>query len=157
MTRTRRSDGSRYFGPYTNVKLLKKALTFMRKVFPLRSCNRLPKKLCLLYHIDECLGPCEGRVSKGGYNRIVKELTLFLDGKRKKLLKQLSKGMQEASRKLDYEKVVEHFMKVNNCDRDTFEKHEEKAFEHWRKRSSHEWQVDFGEYGDIIQVTSKKG
>ena len=65
-------------------------------------------------------------------------------------------GILASKGKLDYEKVVEHFMKVNNCDRDAFEKHREKAFEHWRKRSSHEWQVDLGEYEDIIQVTSKK-
>ena len=44
--------------------------------------------------------------------------------------------------KLDYEKVVEHSVNVNNCGRDTFEKHREKAFDDWRERSRHEWQVD---------------
>ncbi len=53
--------------------------------------------------------------------------------------------------KLDYEKVVEHFIKINNCDRDTFEKHREKAFDDWRERSSHEWQVDLGKYMNIIK------
>lgn len=53
--------------------------------------------------------------------------------------------------KLDYEKVIEHFMKVNKCDRIIFERHKEKAFVQREKRSSHEWQVDLGEYNDIIK------
>lgn len=53
--------------------------------------------------------------------------------------------------KLDYEKIVEHFMRVNDCSRDTFEKHREKAVDEWKERSSHEWQLDLGEYKNIIK------
>ena len=59
--------------------------------------------------------------------------------------------------KLDYEKVVKHFMKVNNCDYKIFKKHRERAFDEWRKRSQHEWCVDLGEYEDMIKSASKKG
>jgi hypothetical protein len=58
---------------------------------------------------------------------------------------------------LDYEKVVEHFTKVNNCEMRTFGKHRERAFDEWRRRSQYEWHVDLGEYKNIIQSTSKKG
>lgn len=58
--------------------------------------------------------------------------------------------------KLDYEKVVEHFMKVNNCNRNTFEKHREKAFEQWVERSHHGWQVNLGDYKDIVQCKKTK-
>jgi len=53
---------------------------------------------------------------------------------------------------LDYEKIVEHFMKVNNCDRRTFEEHREKAFKEWNRRSQHQWQVDLGEYKNMIRA-----
>lgn len=64
-------------------------------------------------------------------------------------------GILASEGKLDYEKVIEHFMKVNKCDRTIFERHKEKAFEQWEKRSSHEWQVDLGEYDNIIKSKSK--
>lgn len=60
-------------------------------------------------------------------------------------------GILAIEGKLDYEKVIEHFIKVNNCDRNVFEKHRDKAFEKWRARSSHNWQVDLGEYKNIVQ------
>lgn len=52
--------------------------------------------------------------------------------------------------KLDYERVVENFMKVNKCDRKTFEKQKQMAFDQWHKRSQEEWHVDLGKYGDLI-------
>ena len=52
---------------------------------------------------------------------------------------------------LDYEKVVEHFKKVNNCGRNTFAKHKRETFTQWEERSSHKWQVDLGEYANFIK------
>ncbi len=66
-------------------------------------------------------------------------------------------GILTSEGKLDYETVVKHFMKVNNCDGKTFKEHKESAFDEWRKRSRHEWHVDLGEYENIIQGASKKG
>ena len=56
---------------------------------------------------------------------------------------------------LDYEKVIEHFMKVNECDRRTFNEHKKRAFEEWHERSKHDWHVDLGEYKDIVQPQIK--
>jgi len=53
---------------------------------------------------------------------------------------------------LDYEKVIEHFMKVNNCSKRTFENHRREACKQWKERSEHDWKVDFGEYEDIIRA-----
>lgn len=53
--------------------------------------------------------------------------------------------------RLDFEKVVEHFIKVNNCDRSALEKQMQKAFEQWEERSRYEWQVDLGKYKNIIK------
>lgn len=52
-----------------------------------------------------------------------------------------------------YDRVVEHFMKVNNCDAKTFKEHEKEAFEQWKERSKHEWQIDLGEYKNVVKTT----
>jgi hypothetical protein len=54
--------------------------------------------------------------------------------------------------KLDYKKVVEHFMRINNCDRATFEEYRIKAFDQWRARSQHDWKVELGDYENLIQL-----
>lgn len=65
-------------------------------------------------------------------------------------------GILASEGKLSYEKVVEHFMRVNNCDRGTFEEQKKRAFEEWRERSQHQWHIDLGEYKDVIKDVSKK-
>jgi len=106
ITRRKIDDGAKYYGPYTNVKLLREALSFMKKVFPLRTCRRLGKKPCINYHISECLGPCSGEADKKRYHRMVKELMLFLEGKRQQLTDRLSRRMEEASSKLNFEEAA---------------------------------------------------
>jgi hypothetical protein len=56
-----------------------------------------------------------------------------------------------AEGRLDYEKVVGHFTKVNGCDRETFERHRDEAFTQWRERSKYDWRVDLGEYEGLIE------
>jgi hypothetical protein len=53
--------------------------------------------------------------------------------------------------KLDYDKVIDHFCKVNDCMKKEFEKHKAKAFEIWRERSEYEWNQDFGKYKEFIK------
>jgi hypothetical protein len=65
-------------------------------------------------------------------------------------------GILDLQGKLDYEKVIEHFMKVNKCAERTFEEHRKIAFDEWRERSKHGWQVDLGEYKDVIRSASEK-
>lgn len=60
-------------------------------------------------------------------------------------------GILELQGKLDMEEVIKHFMRVNDCDKRTFENHEKAAFEEWRKRSSHKWQVCLGQYENLIK------
>ena len=60
-------------------------------------------------------------------------------------------GILDSEGRLDFEKVVEHFIKVNNCDRSALEKQMQKAFEQWEERSRYEWQVDLGKYKNIIK------
>ena len=106
LTRKRRDDGTIYYGPYTDIKLLRKALSIMKKIFPLKSCRRMPKKVCLDYHIGQCYAPCIGAIDKSAYADIVRQLKLFLNGKRKELIDKLSSKMREAAAKKNYEKAA---------------------------------------------------
>ncbi|MGB2705758.1 MAG: methylated-DNA--[protein]-cysteine S-methyltransferase, partial [Candidatus Omnitrophota bacterium] len=106
MTRGRKKDGALYYGPYTNAKLLKKALSVIGGIFLLRSCKNMPKKPCLKAHIRSCVSPCDGSISEKEYGKIVGEVKLFLQGKIGSLLKKLSGRMRKASKKMDYEKAL---------------------------------------------------
>jgi len=61
-------------------------------------------------------------------------------------------GILASQGKLNYEKVIEHFMKVNKCDRRTFEVHKKKAFEKYHERSQFQWKIDLGEYRNVIRA-----
>ncbi|MBI5124492.1 MAG: excinuclease ABC subunit UvrC [Candidatus Omnitrophica bacterium] len=107
LTRERQPDGSIYYGPYTSAKLLKEALKILRKLFPLRTCNKIPKKVCLQFHINQCLGPCVGKVGGGRYNELVSELKLFLEGRLPELFKLLSAEMVRLSKEERFEEALE--------------------------------------------------
>ena len=106
VTRRRMGDGAIYYGPYVNVKLLRGALSFMKKVFPLRTCRRFKKSVCLEYHIGQCLGPCEGKVSQKEYAEIVSQLKKFLEGKKDDLMKDLKSKMNLFSKRQEFEKAL---------------------------------------------------
>jgi excinuclease ABC subunit C len=105
IVRGRKTDGSKYFGPYTSAYLLRQAVKMLRRQFPLRTCKTLPKKLCLMYHIGQCAGPCEELQSKEAYMETVKELERFLEGRREALVKSLSRRMKECSANQEFEKA----------------------------------------------------
>jgi Nuclease subunit of the excinuclease complex len=107
ITREKKEDGSVYYGPYANAKLLKEALKILRKLFPLRTCSRLPNKKCLEFDIGQCLGPCEGKVGEERYGGIIKELRLFLEGRHSELLKFLSEKMRQLSKDEKFEEATE--------------------------------------------------
>ncbi len=109
-------DGSKYFGPYTNVKDMKSALRMINQIFKIRSCRlnitqdaiaKKKFKVCLDYHIHKCDGPCEGLVSEKDYNDMVSEVVKLLRGKTDDLIKDLTAKMEKSVEKLDYEKAAE--------------------------------------------------
>jgi excinuclease ABC subunit C len=111
LTRNALRDGSRYFGPYTDVKSLRGTMKLLRTVFPLRTCGDLKtrqrrKRDCLSLYIGRCCGPCLFKVSMEEYGRLVDELMLFLSGKSAAVLERLEKSMSEASAHKEYEKCA---------------------------------------------------
>ena len=114
VTRQVRSDGARYLGPYTDVKLLRRTLREIRPIFPLRSCRnfedyRRADRPCLYYHIRRCVGPCYARanVDPQDYRRRVDALLLFLTGRDGELTERLRSEMAEAAAARRYERAAE--------------------------------------------------
>lgn len=108
LTREKKDDGSIYYGPYTSAKLLKEALKILQKLFPLRTCNKMPKRECLYFSIRECMGPCIGKIDEERYNNMVTQLRLFLEGRRAELIKFLAGKMKELSKEERFEEAMEY-------------------------------------------------
>jgi len=112
VTRKVVQDGSLYFGPYTNVSALRETLDILRKIFPVRSCHRKIEpgtsgmRPCLNFHIRRCLAPCTGRVPQEEYSQHVREIVIFLEGRSRDLIQQITSRMQEAAKRLDFERAA---------------------------------------------------
>jgi len=109
LTRNPGEDGSRYFGPYANVKAAKRTLLLIGHLFPLRRCKGKLKKRtmpCLNYHIKECSAPCVGKITPKEYSLLVKNTSLFLEGHYETLLSQLKKEMQKVSQEERFERAA---------------------------------------------------
>ena len=105
-------DGSKYFGPYTDVYHLRQSLKAVHKIFPVRSCDYFidddsisAKKVsvCLDYHIKKCQGPCEGKVSEKDYNAMIKQVVGFVQGRTKDTESYINDQMLKASNQMRYE------------------------------------------------------
>jgi len=108
VTRQRKDDGSVYYGPYTNAKLLREAVKGLRRIFPLRKCETMKGKVCLNYHIKQCAAPCEEKIGSAAYREIVSEVRLFLEGRKSELIQALSEKMAKASRDERFEEAVRY-------------------------------------------------
>ena len=108
ITRKVINDGSKYFGPYANPGAAKEMLDFIKQKYKIRQCKnfRSETRACLNYHINRCLGPCMGYISKEEYRKQIDEIIDILDGKIDKVLIELEKQMLEAADKLDFEKAA---------------------------------------------------
>ncbi len=108
ITRKIVNDGSKYFGPYANPGAAKEMLDFIKQKYKIRQCKnfRSETRACLNYHINRCLGPCMGYISKKDYREQINEIIDILEGKVDKVLKDLEKQMLESAGKLDFEKAA---------------------------------------------------
>lgn len=108
-------DGSRYFGPYTDVGSMRELLKTVHRIFPLRTCNydlseeavaKKKYKLCLDYYIKKCDGPCEGLISEEDYNRIVEQVVNFINGKDRQVVEELRARMQHLANLRRFEEAA---------------------------------------------------
>jgi len=124
-TRNVVNDGSKYFGPYTDVRNMRASLKIINQIFRVRSCkldlteeNIAAKKfkVCLDYHIKKCDGPCEGLISAKDYNDMINEVIKLLKGKTNELIKELKQKMDVYVSKLEFEKAAEVRDKINQLE-----------------------------------------
>ena len=110
----RRKIGSGiFYGPFVSATERDYILQFLKKTFLLRTCNKLPKKICLRYHINLCEGPCVGLISKKDYNAKIKNVKLILSGKTDRVLKNLEQDMKGYSQNQQFEKAMTTRDQVN--------------------------------------------
>ncbi|SFS78702.1 Excinuclease ABC subunit C [Zhouia amylolytica] len=107
-------DGSEYFGPYTNVRTVRALLELIKDLYPLRTCSYdLSKekidagryKVCLEYHIGNCLGPCEGIQSTESYDQQIKAIREIVKGNLKESLQLFKKQMKDFAEALKFEEA----------------------------------------------------
>ena len=98
-----------YFGPFASAGSANWTIKMLQKIFLLRVCDdttfKNRKRPCILYQIKRCSGPCVGYVDKKDYKNSVDDAIKFVSGKSREIQKNLSKQMEEASEKLDFEKA----------------------------------------------------
>jgi len=110
VTRRRDIPGARYFGPYSDVGEMRRALALVRRIFTVRSCDDdLPterrERPCLDFHIGRCLAPCVGRQEQGAYRAMIDEVVGFLEGRTVDVRTRVRAMMQEASVREDFERA----------------------------------------------------
>jgi excinuclease ABC subunit C len=96
-----------YFGPYPDATAAYELRRLLNAIYPLRQCDVMPKKVCLYYHLGQCLGPCEHPVDPKVYDSMVEEITTALKGNNKVLRNKLKADMVEATERLDYERAAQ--------------------------------------------------
>lgn len=111
-TRKVKKDKGKYFGPYPNVHAANETKKLLDQVYPLRKCSNLPDRVCLYYHIGQCLAPCIKEVSDDEYKKITDEISRFLNGGYKEIKNDLTVKMTEAAEVLDFERAKEYRDKI---------------------------------------------
>ncbi|GIP40711.1 hypothetical protein J31TS4_39910 [Paenibacillus sp. J31TS4] len=100
-------DKGKYFGPYPNAYSAQETKKLLDRLYPMRKCRTLPDKVCLYYHIGQCLAPCEFEVPQEEYDRMVQEISRFLNGGHQQIKKELGQKMLEAAEELQFERAKE--------------------------------------------------
>jgi excinuclease ABC subunit C len=112
VTRRLVSDGGRYFGPYTDVGAMRRALNVVKRIFTVRSCHydmprEMPERPCLDYHIGRCKAPCILAQTQEEYRAMIDEVLLYLEGRTDEVTRRVRERMEDAAARLDFERAAE--------------------------------------------------
>jgi len=129
LVRKRLHNTALYFGPYPSGLAAKETLRFIQQVFPLRTCRnrdfQLRARPCLEYQIGRCLAPCKNLIDEATYRKLADSAVSFLQGRRRELISDLKKQMEEAAQDLNFEEAarlrdrigaLEHALEKQNVD-----------------------------------------
>jgi excinuclease ABC subunit C len=112
VTRRLVDDGARYFGPYTDVGAMRRALNVVKRIFTVRSCTydmprEMPARPCLDHSIGRCKAPCALLQSAVEYRAMIDEVVAFLDGRAEDVTRRVRERMELAAESLDFERAAE--------------------------------------------------
>lgn len=99
---------ARYFGPFPDASAARTTLKLLQSMYPFRRCNNVGDRVCLYYHIGQCLGPCQYEVQPEVYEQMADQITKFLNGDTKQMEKQLQEKMMQAAEELQFEKAQQY-------------------------------------------------
>ena len=131
VVRNTKDKKATYFGPFPDSSAAYDTQKLLNRIYPLRKCNRLPKKECLYYHMGQCLAPCVNVIDEQVYADMAQGIRKFLRGDVKEIVERLKAEMKEASEALQFEKAQEKLSLIQ-------------AIEHITARQ----QIDFKDHKD---------
>lgn len=157
-TRKVKKDKGKYFGPYPNAYAANETKKLLDRIYPLRKCRALPDRVCLYYHMGQCLAPCVNEVSQETYKQLTSEITRFLNGGYKDVKKELENKMYEASNNLEFERAKEYRDQISHIE-STMEKQtiistdftDRDVFGFWIEKGWMCVQVFFIRHGKLIE------
>ncbi len=103
-----KKDKAKYFGPYPNAGSATQVKKLLDKLYPLRKCKNLKDRVCLYYHLGQCIAPCEFEVSQETYEEMTKKITRFLQGDYIEVANDLKHKMEQAAENLKFERAKEY-------------------------------------------------
>ena len=107
VTRRIMRDGAKYYGPYADAGALHATVKLIREMFPLRNCRKMSQnRPCLQYHIKQCLAPCAGYVSPEEYGKMIKAVSLLVEGRTNDVVKDLKRRMNAAAEGYFFEEAA---------------------------------------------------
>jgi len=108
VTRKVQKGKGKYFGPYPNAFAAQQTKKLLDRLYPLRKCNTLPDRVCLYYHLGQCVAPCEYEVPPAEYERMIQEIGRFLSGHQDSVKRELHEKMVAAAEQLEFERAKEY-------------------------------------------------
>lgn len=107
VTRKVLKDKGKYFGPYPNAFAAQQTKKLLDRMFPLRKCKTMPDRVCLYYHLGQCLAPCEYEVAQTENDKLVQQISRFLGGGHEQIKDELTSKMHAAAEELNFERAKE--------------------------------------------------
>lgn len=113
---TKKDKRAKYFGPFPDASAARDTQKLLQSLYPFRRCERIPNKVCLYYHLGQCLAPCVNEVDSSIYTQMEEAVTRFLNGDTKEIKDDLKKKMLQASEELAFEKAAEYKRLIDSID-----------------------------------------
>lgn len=116
VTRQLKKDKGKYFGPYPNATAAHETKKLLDRLYPYRKCHKLPDRVCLYYHLGQCLAPCVNEVQLETYKEMIDDISRFLNGGYKTVKTELTEKMSAAAENLEFERAKEYRDQIANIE-----------------------------------------